>query len=380
MLEERLERAAARLIDRVALGGPRLLGVGAWLYLLPLIGLILGFISAHLVGDLVFPRDLGYELVGPTLFTLGVALIGSAIAPEMIYVDERKNVRLLEHRVGQVLQELIRNHSGALRVPGRAYTYAVLLTNMLIVIWLLLKPLDTAFMKSYQLARLGDPKGYLGLAANLAGTAAFIVFWNVVAIAVMHFLWVHHHALRELSNALRKEVRGQDVLRLNEVLVESILSSKRPALAFLHFRSRIMGLTSALNKAMKRLLILSVFIIATSVPLDLRLRGQITYGAVSASIIGVGLAIPVAWALYTITKWSRELQTLILIELRNIRIQAYSRHDETTLKAAEELEYLSRELGHTLIQSRELWELIAALITLIATVLGLIAGLQQPPA
>ncbi len=373
--EEALATLAKRLIDGVALREPRLLGVGVWLYALPIIGVALSNATGHLTGDFVFPRDLPYELIGPVLFTVGVALIGSAIAPEMVYVDGRAGVRRLEHRVGQVLHELIRGYVDTPRVPGRVYGYAILIVDSLILVWLLLKPFDVTFVKSYQMARTGDPLGYLGLALNLAGTGVFIFFWNVVAFSVMHFLWVHHHALRELSKAIRLEIAGQDTLRLDKVLAEDILSSTRPALKFLHFRARILGLTSALNKAMKRLLILSVFITTLSVPIDLKLRGQITYGAISAAIIGAGLAIPVAWALYTITRWSRELQTLILIELKNIRVQAYSVHDEAKLKAAEELEYLARELGHTLIQSRELWELIAALITLIATVIGLIAGL-----
>ncbi len=303
-------------------------------------------------------------------------MIGSAIAPEMAYV-EGTGVRRLERRVGQVLSELIRGYADTPRVPGRVYGYAILIVESLVLVWLLLKPLDTSFAKSYRMAEAGDPRGYLGLALNLAGTFAFTFFWNVVALAVMHFLWVHHHALRELSKAIRLEIAGRDVLRLDRVLAEEIISSSRPALRFLHFRARILGLTSALNTAMKRLLILSVFVTTLPVPADLRFKGKLTYGAVSATIIGAGLAIPVAWALYTITRWSRELQTLILIELKNIRVQAYSEHDEAKLKAAEELEYLAREFGHTLIQSRELWELIAALITLIATVIGLIAGMQS---
>ena len=60
-------------------------------------------------------------------------------------------------------------------------------------------------------------------------------------------------------------------------------------------------------------------------------------------------------------------------------MKAYADHNEKLVKASEELEYLVKELGQTLIQQRELWELIAALVTLIATVIGTLANIRLSP-
>ena len=134
LFEESLAALAERIIDGVALREPRLLGVGVWLYALPVIGLALSNATGHLTGDFVFPRDLPDELIGPMPFTVGIALIGSAIAPKMVYVDGRARVRRLEHRVGQVLYELIRGYVDTPRVPGRVYGYAILIVDSLVPI------------------------------------------------------------------------------------------------------------------------------------------------------------------------------------------------------------------------------------------------------
>ncbi len=375
-LDEKFRLLATWHIDTFIVRKPLFFNVSIYLYILPLIGFVLAYSAAHAIGMLRFPGDVPYELMGPLAFIIGIASVGSIVASELRYVDEDTKVRLLESRLGRILGELMRGGAGSLRVSGRAYAYMLVIVCALVAFWLYLKPHDELAVALFRLAEEGDYRGYLGLALDTLSTCVFIFFWIIAGFAFMHFLWVHHRALSMLSRAVKREMKGENTLRLDTILMNNILSRDRPALYFLQFRSRIIGMTEALSAVMKRLLLLSILVIALAIPVDITFRGHVTYVAISAIIIGAGLAIPVAWAICIITRWSSELQTLILVELKNIRIRAYARHDEVSMKATEELEYLAREFKHALIQSRELWELIAALITLVATIIGVLVGLN----
>jgi len=100
---------------------------------------------------------------------------------------------------------------------------------------------------------------------------------------------------------------------------------------------------------------------------------------ISAVIIGVGLLVLIVHIIYVLTKWSSELQAWLLVELKNLKLEAISNNDDSTVKTVEELEYVMNEFKHTLISSRELWELISALITLATTIIATIAGLHSAP-
>lgn len=104
-------------------------------------------------------------------------------------------------------------------------------------------------------------------------------------------------------------------------------------------------------------------------------RGALGFGVIAGVFIGLGLSMPAVYAVYVIKKWSDSLHQAIIIELRDlkIRIKVDGRND--LIDVITEIEYLLRELGAPLLQSRDLWEIMAALGSLVATIAGVLSRL-----
>ena len=344
------------------------------LYALPLLGFALIEATRTVLNALQLDSLL-HDAAGPLLFALGIAWIGQVAAPELMPLDNNGNnyTRILEARVHRILRGLARDELEVPTPPGSIYAYSLLLVNSLLLAWLLLKPRDTLFTISLSLARTGDIRGYIGLSLDIASTACFAIFWNIVALALSRFLWVHHWALAALKRLVERELSEGGALRL-DWLLRKILRQDRPVLHFLRFYQGLAGLTRPANALMKRFAAIAIIAVLVASLMDLNIYGGVTYGALSAALISCGLIFPIAWSLYEVARWDSELQRLLIVELRNLRIAAYREGDAAYAEAARELEELASSLRHPLVAPREVWELAGAMVTLAATVLGAVAA------
>lgn len=367
-------RIAEALLDKVALREPRLFGASLRLYALPLLGFAL-IEATRAVLNTLQPDSLLHDAAGPLLFALGIAWIGRVAAPGLMPLDNNGDnyTRILEARAYRILRGLARDGLGAPKPPGSIYVYSLLVVNILLLAWLLLKPRDTLFTVSLFLAERGNIRGYIGLSLDIASTACFALFWNIVAIVLSRILWVHHWALTALKKLVEQELSGGEALRLNELL-RDMLRHERPALHFLRFYRGLAELARPANALMKRLAVLAIIATLAAPLMDLNIYGGITYGALSAALISCGLIFPTMWSLYEVARWDGELQRLLVVELRNLRIAAYQRGEAALAEAARELEELANRLRHPLVAPREAWELVGAMATLAATVLGAVAA------
>lgn len=112
------------------------------------------------------------------------------------------------------------------------------------------------------------------------------------------------------------EIDGLDALRLDEIF-NDIMTNKRPALAFLSFRGKLLKSTEDLTGILKKALILMILAILLPYLLEVVMgRNALSFGTVSGALIGLGLSIPAIYVVYVIKKWNNLLHQAISIEFR----------------------------------------------------------------
>ena len=361
------------LIDYFVTIEPRFFGVGYRLYLVPVLAVIAVIFRDCFLG--VFFDNIYFYVSSLTGFLLGIVVVGPSIGPLLVRINsgERVIVKRVENTFNIILVE--KNYVSKSLVG--VFIVLILILSTVIGIWLYYKPIyDIYFIDELSLVSKRLMIGYVTLTLDIIATGLFSLFWLVVGCSLAYIVHVYHWSLKTLSEALRREVSGENVLSIDKLLLDMISSKGKKALSFLIFKRRLSKIVDYIYPLMKKLLTVSIAIIAAAVVSNYFSKENMIYGVISAAIIGVGLLVPAIYILYSVMKWDSELRLVITVELKNLKIKAFEEDNERLAKSIIELENLSKELGRTLIRSRELWELIAAITTLMATIIASITSIK----
>jgi len=253
-----------RFIDRFVCTKPRLFNVGYPPYLIIVTSYVCAIVRDYIIGvfNTSFSTLIGslwWALIQIASFIVGIAFVGSAIAPQLYYKES--GIRNIEFHLQSLLTRIVRDHEAGFRVSAKLTLYALLVVNAMIVAWLWYKPVDISFSIAFGKAIAGEPSGYIALALDAMSTLLLILFWNIFAVVFAYIIGIPFQAFSRISQAIKLESEGVDALALDDVL-KDIVSNDKPVLRFLRFRKQLSHVSESMLTVVKRVALLVILIMA----------------------------------------------------------------------------------------------------------------------
>lgn len=372
-------------LNKIILAKPRIFNVGYPAYLIWILhytaiilrDYFLGVLSTECVVSPLSPQYtcLWVHLVLLLVIIISISWLGSSLVSKIEYQDGERRIYREAH---SVLVSLIRDAPSLPKLSAKLLLAGLGFINTLISIWIWLKyQTDLPSLNLIKLLSRNTLGNLNILVLDILAVASVTLFWNAVTILFIHIIYIYYWILSNISRAIKMEIEGRDKLRLDEIF-NDIITSERPALAYLSFRGKLLMLTENLTGILKKALLLMILAILLPYLLDMATgQSTLSFGVISGAFIGLGLSIPTIYVVYVIKKWSNLLHQAISIELKDLKIRSKANGKSDLIDVITEIEYLVRELGSPLMQSRDLWETIAALVSLIAAIIGVLSGFRS---
>lgn len=373
---------ADRLVDQIFLKEPRILGVGYVAYLLWILGQLSNLIRDYMLGFQValciytYRPELScldFYIGGASILCFFTAWLGSVIIPDIKRTNSYPPAepRNIYFKLKQITDLLVKNPKKFPYLSCKLLVFGLLIVNFLISawIWLLFKH-DPAMFLIVEKSSMGiNERLILAIIAQTVSLASAVVFWNAAAIIFLHIIYSYYCFLSILNRSIKGEMVGLGRLALTELFMK-IVDSDKPGLHFTIIWHQLQSPMDDLMNVLKRVIIAIIVSITIPYMSDI-LTGQtsVSAGTISGMFIGLGLSIPTLYLVHAVVRFGQLLRRLMIVELEDIKVEGTMRNDERVKYVAQEIEYLIERFGHPLVNTRDLIELLVAIVSLITVIL-----------